>query len=71
VVEVCDDGIGLQAEGIQGGLGLTGMRERVNELGGELDVSAGAGGRGVRVRARLPAASEETPMPQAIHRSSV
>jgi two-component system sensor histidine kinase UhpB len=71
VVEVCDDGIGLQPDGMQGGLGLTGMRERVNELGGELDVSTGAGGRGVRVRARLPAASEETPMPQTIHRSSV
>jgi two-component system sensor histidine kinase UhpB len=71
VVEVRDDGVGLQPEGIQGGLGLTGMRERVSELGGELDVSAGSGGRGVRVRARLPAASEETATPQTIHRRSV
>lgn len=58
-VEICDDGVGLQSDGIHGGLGLTGMRERVSARGGELEVTTGAGGRGVRVRARLPVALEE------------
>jgi two-component system, NarL family, sensor histidine kinase UhpB len=58
-VEISDDGVGLQSTGSHGGLGLTGMRERVTALGGELEVSAGPGGRGVRVRARLPAAAEK------------
>jgi two-component system sensor histidine kinase UhpB len=54
LVEIRDDGVGLQPKGPQGGLGLTGMRERVTALGGELAVSAGLDGRGVTVRARLP-----------------
>jgi len=57
-VEICDDGVGLQSTGSHGGLGLTGMRERVGALGGELEVSTGPGGRGVRVCARLPAVAE-------------
>jgi two-component system sensor histidine kinase UhpB len=52
-VQVCDDGAGLDSA--PAGLGLTGMRERVLASGGQLEVSAGAHGRGVRVSARLPA----------------
>jgi two-component system, NarL family, sensor histidine kinase UhpB len=63
-VQVRDDGVGLRA-GSGAGLGLTGMRERVAALGGELEVSAGTEGRGVVVCARLPAAAEpwEVPAP--------
>ena len=59
LVEVCDDGTGLQLDRIISGLGLTGMRERVSALGGELKVTAGTAARGVKVFARLPAPSQE------------
>jgi two-component system sensor histidine kinase UhpB len=55
-VQVRDDGVGLPAHIVPSGLGLTGMRERVLASGGELEVSAGAQGRGVLVSARLPTA---------------
>jgi signal transduction histidine kinase len=53
VVRVEDDGRGPVGNGASSGKGLTGMRERVHALGGELE--AGANGvRGFRVRARIP-----------------
>jgi two-component system, NarL family, sensor histidine kinase UhpB len=54
VVNISDDGIGLQPDAHSTGLGLPGMRARVNSLGGVLSVSSGLGGRGVTVSARLP-----------------
>jgi two-component system, NarL family, sensor histidine kinase UhpB len=54
LVEVRDDGVGLPPDRDNQGLGLTGMRERVSSLNGELEVASGPGGRGVRVTARLP-----------------
>lgn len=59
LVEIRDDGVGLQTDGSQGGLGLMGMRERVTSLGGDLAVSAGPDGRGVTVRAWLPSVPED------------
>jgi two-component system sensor histidine kinase UhpB len=56
VVKIADDGIGLQSSGESTGLGLSGMRERVNSFGGALNVSGGLAGRGVTVTARLPSA---------------
>jgi two-component system sensor histidine kinase UhpB len=53
-VQVRDDGIGLKAGRGSGGLGLTGMRERVMASGGELEVSSAEEGHGVVVSARLP-----------------
>jgi signal transduction histidine kinase len=53
VVEVEDDGRGLESGGTEDGFGLLGMRERVQLARGELQVSAGDGG-GTRIRARLP-----------------
>lgn len=55
-----DDGRGLGAEGeLQGGFGLTGMRERVASLQGSMQVGAGPG-QGVRIEAVLPLAAAAT-----------
>jgi signal transduction histidine kinase len=51
-VEVRDDGVGLP-EGWRAGVGITSMRERVTELGGELTIES-AQPRGTTVTARLP-----------------
>ncbi|MBX6391464.1 MAG: sensor histidine kinase [Frankia sp.] len=53
VVEVRDDGRGGAAER-SGGNGLRTMRERAEEIGGSLTVSAGDDGRGTRIIASLP-----------------
>jgi signal transduction histidine kinase len=54
VVEIDDDGRGPRANGGAGaGKGLTGMRERVQALGGRLDAGPQPG-RGFRVRAWIP-----------------
>jgi signal transduction histidine kinase len=54
-VEVSDDGRGFDPGERGSGFGLVGMRERVERLAGRLSVEA-APGRGVTVRADLPAA---------------
>jgi signal transduction histidine kinase len=51
-LEVCDDGAGLP-DGWRAGVGITAMRERAAELGGELAI-APASPRGTRITARLP-----------------
>jgi len=55
LVEVQDDGVGFEPAASVG-FGLTGMRDRVRDAGGELDV-ASAPGRGTRVRVRVPVAA--------------
>jgi two-component system sensor histidine kinase UhpB len=57
-VEVLDNGTGFAGSSSDFGFGLTGMKERVESLGGSLGVSNRAGG-GVSVRARLPLPDEE------------
>jgi signal transduction histidine kinase len=57
-VEVSDDGRGFTS-GMRAGVGLTSMRERAAELGGECVVEAGLTG-GTRVWARLPQPSQAT-----------
>jgi signal transduction histidine kinase len=53
-IEVYDDGIGFEVGREPGvGFGLTGMRERVELAGGEIEVGPGTE-RGTLVRARLP-----------------
>ncbi|MEZ0492598.1 sensor histidine kinase [Kineococcus sp. TBRC 1896] len=54
-LEVRDDGVGLVPADLAGstGFGLTGMRRRVEEVGGVLDV-AGEPGAGTRVRIAVP-----------------
>lgn len=54
LVELVDDGVGLGAA--EAGFGITGMRERAVDLGGELTLAAAAGG-GLRVRLQLPLAA--------------
>jgi len=50
-IEVCDDGIGTAC--LDSGTGLRGLVDRVEALGGRLDVDS-VPGRGTRVRAELP-----------------
>ncbi len=53
-VSVRDDGVGMPVgAGKRTGLGLVGLRERIEALGGRFEV-AGLAPRGVEVRARLP-----------------
>lgn len=66
-LQLGDDGLELRARDdgrgvaeVQPGHGLTGMRERLERLGGSLDVVSAAG-RGLEVRARLP--WPESPQP--------
>ena len=54
VVTVADDGPGVDLSKPRAGLGLIGMRERVEALGGEFHV-ASEPGRGFLLCARLPA----------------
>jgi signal transduction histidine kinase len=54
VLQVSDDGVGLDASTEPTGLGLAGMRERISALGGSLTVRNRDAGQGVCVSARLP-----------------
>ena len=54
LAEVYDDGCGFEADSARGGgVGLSGMRERVEELGGKLEVQSEAG-KGTLVKATVP-----------------
>ncbi|MGH9557921.1 MAG: sensor histidine kinase, partial [Bryobacteraceae bacterium] len=55
VLSVEDDGHGFDAHRVRG-LGLVGMEERVNHLGGEFEVRSHPGA-GTRVAVELPIAS--------------
>lgn len=56
---VADDGVGLGAAGpaAGGGVGLTSIRERVEELGGRCTITSGTAGAGTRVELLLPVGS--------------
>jgi glucose-6-phosphate-specific signal transduction histidine kinase len=55
---MADDGRGTDLSAMRPGLGLIGMRERIEALGGDLQVSAEAG-RGFAIRADIPAAATQ------------
>jgi signal transduction histidine kinase len=57
-VEVVDDGVGFDAEHRGDGLGLVGMRERVELAGGRIEIASSPGG-GTTVRVDLPATRAE------------
>jgi signal transduction histidine kinase len=52
-VEVGDDGVGFEPDDESRGFGLAGMRGRVSEVGGEMDVASSPGG-GTRVIVTVP-----------------
>jgi signal transduction histidine kinase len=64
-LEVCDDGVGFEASphlGKQvgkGHLGLIGMRERAEDVGGSCDVESGPG-QGTRVFVEIPLSSTKS-----------
>jgi signal transduction histidine kinase len=53
-LEVVDDGIGLPAREVRPGVGLRSMRDRVEEIGGTLEVSGSESGQGTAVTAVVP-----------------
>jgi PAS domain S-box-containing protein len=53
LLEVTDDGRGFDSMVVQGGVGFVGMRERVEELGGEIEIKSRPGG-GTEVTVRVP-----------------
>jgi signal transduction histidine kinase len=59
VIEVADDGVGGASR--DGGSGLRGLMDRVEALGGTLEVSSPIG-RGTRVRAEIPCAPARAPL---------
>jgi predicted ATPase/signal transduction histidine kinase len=52
-LELCDDGNGFRVNERHDGVGLTGMRERVQEMGGELKVLSSPG-KGTKITVILP-----------------
>jgi len=58
-LEVWDDGVGFEPEGARegAGLGLPGMKERAQRIGGKLQIE-GAPGKGTRVTIEVPMSSE-------------
>ena len=58
-LEVCDDGAGLP-DGWRAGVGITAMRERAAELGGELVIEPSLP-HGTRIVARMPTREQSSP----------
>ena len=67
VIEVVDDGVGGASR--DGGSGLRGLMDRVEALGGKLDVSSPIG-RGTKVRAEIPCTLGSPPARAAVATSS-
>jgi two-component system sensor histidine kinase UhpB len=65
-LEVRDDGRGLPTRPNPTRHGLAGMRERVAELHGELELESPDSG-GLRIRARLPCATPQENRDHDIH----
>ena len=58
-LELSDDGAGFDFNDRDGGLGLTGMRERVEQMDGDLQITS-APGQGTNVVVVLPVPDEKT-----------
>ncbi|MEA2443397.1 MAG: hypothetical protein QOJ12_689, partial [Thermoleophilales bacterium] len=52
-LEVRDEGAGFDPSAVTTGFGLTGLRERVEQLGGTVEIASGPA-RGTVVQARVP-----------------
>jgi signal transduction histidine kinase len=59
-VDVMDDGPGRSGASSRG-YGLVGITERVERIGGRIDMGAGPGGRGFHVAARIPVQNPGAP----------
>ncbi|WP_374261250.1 ATP-binding protein [Zoogloea sp.] len=60
IVEISDNGRGIEPAAGQAGFGLTGMRERIDAVAGRLEISSPPGG-GTRIRAHLPLPIDPAP----------
>jgi PAS domain S-box-containing protein len=60
-LEIRDRGKGMSTPMPRAGVGIQGMRERVRQLGGELEIESGRGGTSVTAIFPAKAASRETP----------
>jgi signal transduction histidine kinase len=66
VAEICDEGRGIPEETLKGfrdgtrlpGVGISGMRERIRDMGGHFEVRSSAKGTTIAVRMPLPADSQ-------------
>src|SRR6266849_5367634 len=58
-LELRDDGDGFKAKDRHDGAGLTGMRERVEQMGGELEITSSRG-KGTKITVVLPGNGEST-----------
>jgi signal transduction histidine kinase len=77
-VTVADDGRGLppggaglgpRGDGLEGGFGMSGMRERAELVGGELELAAGGcgeGGKGTTIRLTVPLAGRPVEAPATV-----
>jgi PAS domain S-box-containing protein len=62
LIEVTDDGRGFDVASVPAGVGISGMRERVEGLGGTIEIS-GRPGKGTRVKLSVPL-RDDTPTPR-------
>jgi PAS domain S-box-containing protein len=62
LIEVTDDGRGFDFASVSAGVGISGMRERVEGLGGTIEISSRPG-KGTRVKLRVPLRGD-TPTPR-------
>jgi len=63
-LDLCDDGDGFRVRERHDGVGLTGMRERVQEMGGELKIVSSRG-KGTKIAVILPKDAVRQPAVQA------
>lgn len=63
-LEIADDGVGMDPAALGRGLGLIGIRERVEALGGRFEL-AGTPGTGIRIHISIPLAAGATTAPEA------
>jgi two-component system sensor histidine kinase UhpB len=56
-LELCDDGSGFDPKDRRSGLGLTSMRERVQQMNGQLELTS-APGEGTTIVASVPVNQE-------------
>jgi signal transduction histidine kinase len=64
LLEVADDGRGFDPGSARAGIGLSGMRERVEALGGKIEVRSRPG-EGTKVTVRIPS-GDDIPGPRGL-----